>query len=139
MQGKGRLYLLIGVAVILVAAAGLYWTNRDPGVPKPTDTATIEGVCLACKQEVKATYHATERQPAVCPLCGERAVYGLHYCFDCKLRFVPNLEPAPDGGPPRKPIVTTCPVCGGSNVSGYIPIDPEQKDAELAPLPKWPQ
>jgi len=138
MSSKNRQIALGAVALVVLVAAVIVTVARTSGGGGPSDTFTVDGICLACKQPVTAKYHCSERLPAVCPLCGERAVYGTYYCFDCGRRFVPHLVPASDGGPPVMPMIPTCSACGGHNVVGYLPEDPDQRGAEWAPLPEWP-
>jgi DNA-directed RNA polymerase subunit RPC12/RpoP len=139
MPASGRRNLLLGgLAVVLLAlAAYLYFSRAGTGADLP-DQYTINAVCLACQQEARITASMGERQPLVCPHCGERAAYSWYYCFNCNKLVIPNLEPAPGGGPPRIPIIPHCPICG-AEVGSYMPEDPLQKPtSEHAPLPKWP-
>jgi hypothetical protein len=137
VQENKRQIVLGGVAIVLLVVAGWYWFARASGPPAPSSTFTLDGICLACGKDVTATYKAGEGQPATCPLCGKRAVYGTFYCYNCKQRFVPELEPRPGGGPPKMPMIPVCPTCGGTNVAGYIQQDPEHAAAQRGPLPKW--
>ena len=138
MSQKGRQAALGVLAVVLLAAAVVIYVARTSGGTGTSETFTIDGICLACQQPVTVKYHCSERLPAVCPLCGERAVYQTYYCYDCRKRFVPDLVPASDGGPPALPMIPSCPLCGGRYVAPYLAVDPDHQDAEWAPLPKWP-
>lgn len=137
MNPRTRQILLATIALAAFGAAAYVMFGREkPAVPG--NTVTLDGACLACRQLVTVEYPAAQRQPANCPKCGQRAVYGTFICGKCKIRFVPRLEQSSDGGPPRMPMIATCTVCGGLNACGYIRMDPEHQAAKLAPLPKWP-
>lgn len=137
MQGNAR-PIWLGVALVaLLGATGYYYFERAKAPPAPGHDVTLHGFCLACQQEVTASYVAGEPQPAVCPLCGERAVYSVYFCEHCGMRIVPVLDPAPPGGLPRLPMFPKCPRCGGA-ASAYMPYDDEHRLAPMGPLPDWP-
>lgn len=137
MTQNTRQLLMGGGAVVILGIAALVFFSRSAGTKAPSETFTLDGICLNCKVPVVATYHASERQPAICPKCNKRAVYDSFVCEQCKLRFVPRLEDAGDGGPPKMPIIATCPKCGGMRNEGFIAKDPEHQATTLAPLPPW--
>ncbi len=131
-----RLLGLAGIAAVLLVIAIYVYGSRESGPPAPGSTVTLEGICLACKTPVDATYESKDGQPAVCPKCKARAVYATSYCENCKIRFVAALEPVP-GKPPKLPMIPSCPICGKPATS-YRSYDPDQAQAKLGPLPKWP-
>lgn len=129
----------LGLAVLVVAifgAAGWMFFHQRERTRKIPGTFNISGVCLNCKTSGEFTYKAGERQPLVCPKCGQRAVYQWFYCPKCRMRLVPPLEPDPAGGPPRLPLMARCPKCGTPIVQ-WIPEDPDQKPIGDMPLPEW--
>lgn len=137
MQSGQRLISLGAIAVILAGVVGFYYYRRSDAPPPPGKTITLNGICLACRKEVTVTHHFRERQPIVCPECGEQAVYGTCYCPHCKLRVIPKFDPPVGGEPPRVPMIRECRFCGGRTIA-YIPFDPEHQKAPLGELPKWP-
>lgn len=138
MGDSARRNIVLGgsVIVLFALAAYLYFSRAGAQAELPQEY-TIDGVCLACQQEARITASFDEPAPSACPHCGERAVYPWMYCFDCKKRFIPNLEQR-GSGPPRYPIVPSCRACGSRNVGQYVPEDPLQKPIGDAPLPEWP-
>lgn len=138
MTEKTRNLALGSSAVVMLAvAAWLFWgyATRSGSLPS---TFVINGVCLACKTEARVAIQADEREPCVCPSCGERAAYGWQYCSKCDFRFIPKLVPADDGGPPRVPPIAVCPNCGSNATGAYVPQDPRVRLKGTAPLPPWP-
>ena len=97
--GLGALAVaLLGVAVFVFATR----TGEREAFP---NVYQMEGVCLSCRQEGRASYKQGERPPAECPNCGQRTVYQWTFCFECNTRFVATPVPSNDGGPPRPPVV----------------------------------
>lgn len=139
MAGSTRRSLVLGAtAVVLLAlAAYLYFSRADAGSAALPDEYTVHAVCLACRQEARISAPIRQSPPLVCPHCGERAAYSWFYCERCRKRVIPNLQPAPDGGPPKIPMIATCRLCG-SPVGTYIPESPEHQPIGDAPLPEWP-
>jgi len=139
MPASPRRNILLGVTtvVLLVAAGYLYFSRAGAEAELPQEY-TVDGVCLACGQEVHVVAKITDPQPYVCSSCGERAVYTWLYCYDCNKRFVPRLQASPGGGLPNLPVIPSCSECGSSNVSQYVPADATQQAVGDAPLPDWP-
>lgn len=128
----------VGVIAVALIAFAVYRFGRAGGAAPIPSQYTIEGVCLACKNEVRADASLNQPQPLRCPSCGQDAVYEWMYCNACKKRFVPNLARPDPQGPPRVPVVPSCSACGSTNVTAYIPEDPTQQPVGDAPLPPWP-
>lgn len=134
-----RKIVLGSAALAIIALAVVLYAVRGGADAELSNRFTIRGVCLETGQEVVVTYTVGERAPFVNPATGRRTVYTWYYCRDCNKRFVPELLPASDGGPPRLPVIPACPLCGGTNMTGWTPDDPDQAaPAGDAPLPKWP-
>lgn len=131
-----RVLVLGTVALVLLGIAVYIYASGRSGPPAPTSTVTLDGICLACKSAVTTTYRSKDGQPATCPKCGQRAVYGTSYCETCGIRFVAQLEPVA-GGLPKLPMIPMCPKCNAAATS-YRSYEPEQQQAKLGPLPKWP-
>jgi hypothetical protein len=131
--------IVLGAAAVLMlaVAAWMFWGYATSSDALPS-TFTLDGICLACKKEAHVAIQAGEREPCVCPTCGERAVYGWQHCSECGFRFIPELVPAADGGPPRVPPIATCANCGSSATGAYFPQDPPVQVKGDAPLPPWP-
>jgi hypothetical protein len=123
-------------AGVVLVLAGVFYLRSTGNARSLPDEYNIDGVCLNCHESGEFTYATEQRQPLVCPKCGERAVYSWFYCPKCRKRFVPNLERR-DGGPPRLPIVPTCTECGAM-AGTYMKEDPVQDPVGDAPLPEWP-
>ncbi|MCG3127753.1 MAG: hypothetical protein CHACPFDD_02625 [Phycisphaerae bacterium] len=132
--------LILGVIGILAIGGAIWMFVAKPGAPKPfPDTLNFDGICLKCRQDVSASAKREQRAPWECPTCKERSVYPWMFCHGCKKLFIPRLEAASDGGPPKMPVVPVCTGCGGSRTGSYYPDDPEQQDvAGRVDLPKWP-
>lgn len=122
----------IVVAIVLFARGGA----QSRAVPKDY---TIEGVCLACREEAQITQPLGEYAPFPCPHCGKQAVYPWFYCYDCNRRFVPELVRPEPNGPLRLPMGPRCTACRSNHVGQYDPQWPTQHPIGDAPLPKWEQ
>jgi hypothetical protein len=139
-MSSGKKNLLLGAAVVaLLAAAGVILVTRGVGGgAKYPSGYVVHGVDLETKAEL--TIHATNKEgaPFVNPATGKRTVYPWFFCEDCRIRFVPDLVPRPDGGPPKLPMIPACPKCGKSGTP-WSPELPEQAEpAGDAPLPALP-
>ena len=88
MPRNTRQFVLGAIAVVLAGVVAVYYFTRSPAGPAPTGDVTLDGICLACQQDVMAHYKVGEEMPALCPKCGERAVYDAFYCSACKLRVI---------------------------------------------------
>jgi len=137
-MNKRNITLLAVLVLLAIGAAVYHYTRSSDAVPAPGRTQQFNGLCLACDEYVDATTTIEEGQPAVCPKCGERAVYATFVCPNCGIRFVPALQPRAGGGLPIPPVVPTCPKCGSASVMGYLPIDPDHEKAARGPKPDWP-
>ena len=145
--------LLLLLAVILLAIAGIkYFYPWDTSAHFPS-TKTIYGVCLETKDDVnKMTMPADEQPPYLNPKTKKRTVYPWYFCNDCRNKFayvrsVATTEPATEpseapGGVERQslpPQIAKCPLCKGLNTGSWTPEDPDQaKPAGAAPLPPLP-
>lgn len=136
MAEKQRNVLLGTVAVVAVLVALYMFFGFGSGRTRP-DTYAIQGVCLACQQEMEFSYAAGEREPFKCSGCGEMALYPWMYCYDCRKLFVPNLVRAGDGEPLRFPGHPSCPACRTQHVGTYVPKMPTQKPDGKLTLPTW--
>lgn len=96
----------------------------------------IAGVCLSCKQEVRAVYDGLEVAPFSCPKCKQHAVFPWFYCTKCHKRFA--ATPDKSSGQPRMPVQPRCQACGSTHFEAYYPGLTIQKVEGDAPLPKWP-
>lgn len=132
--------LILGAAaVVILGLALLLYLWRTPDKSQFTEFVA-PGVDLETGQEVRVTYKLGERAPFLNPATGKRTVYPWYFCEDCQKRFVPELVPSPDGGPPRLPPIPTCPLCGGSRAGVWMPDYPDHAQPKGdAPLPKLPQ
>ncbi len=129
---------LLGLLTVALFGVAGYLAFRGFSGPKGiVEKVESPGVCLACKQEVLASYKVGEAPPLVCSACGERAVFQWFYCYDCHRRFVPEPEPAPDGGF-GVPMYPKCYACGCQSVQQLIPNFQEHVPSGDANLPKWP-
>ncbi len=136
--GKKNLVLGGGALVLLAAAAVLLVTRGGGAQAKFPTGYVVHGVDFDTKTEV--TIHATNKDaaPYVNPATGKRAVYPWFFCEECRLRFVPALEPSRTGGPPKLPMIPACPTCGKAGTP-WSPEDPEQaQPTGDAPLPALP-
>lgn len=140
MNESTRKWAGIAVGVVAVGLAVYFFSRNTGDKDKYPRQLTVDGVCLACKQEVKARIKAvSDFAPYDCPNCKEMAVYPWFYCDNCRKRFVPELIPgAGHDGKPALPAAPKCSGCRSNLVMQYIPgfSPPPAGDA---PLPKWPQ
>jgi hypothetical protein len=136
-SGKKRTVILLSVAGVLLAVAAYRLFTGSRATAVLPSQYTVEGVCLACKGESRATQSVRERPPLECEKCKARALYFWFYCPDCGKQFVPELERRSEG-PPALPIVIRCPGCKSARGTQYEPNDPEQKPTGKLGLPKWP-
>jgi hypothetical protein len=131
--------ILGAAAVVILGLAVFLYFWRSPG-PSQFNEFVTPAVDLETGQELRVTYKLGERAPFVNPATGKRTVYPWYFCQDCRKRFVPDLVPSADGGPPRLPAIPICPLCGGSRTGGWMREDPDQAEpAGDAPLPKLPK
>lgn len=138
MSGQTRNLLLGGLAVTITGAAGyFFFSNRGSSGAVSATTYEFRGACLACKQPVQTTQHFDENFPLKCPKCGQAAVYPWYYCYQCKKRFVPELDRS-GSGPPRVPMGPRCTACGSDNVGLWVEKMTTQQPTGDATLPKWP-
>lgn len=135
--GAKRNAILISVVVVVGGVAAYRFIAAPGSKPDYPKQYTVQGVCLACKQESEATQGVTERPPLECSKCRQRALFYWFYCPDCKKQFVPELQRRTDG-PAGLPVVITCPGCRSARGEQYEPKDPDQKPVGKLPLPKWP-
>lgn len=140
MSESTRKRATLGVSIVVIGLAVYYSVRNSSNRDKYPQELTVDGVCLACKHEVKARIKATsEFAPYECPLCKEVAVYPWFYCDNCRMRFVPELIPgAGHDGKPALPASPKCTSCKSNLVTQYIPGFHPQP-AGNAPFPKWPQ
>lgn len=136
-----QLALGVTAGVILVVAIIYLMSSGGGGGVDLGGPVVFQGICLSCKELVEARYDPADGDtlPAYCPECGETAVYKAYYCLDTNKLFVPRLEPNPEGGPPKMPMIVRCPD-GEGEAELFIPQDPRMDpDAEIGFLPDWPQ
>lgn len=136
-QGKSRTVWLIAAIVVIVGSA--YFIFRESaGQEKFSRVTTVEGICLACKQEVQSRVStATDIPPYECPKCKQKAVLSWWYCHKCKKRIIPEVvRPAPGqigiAQPPR------CAQCKSQMIEIYVPGFYTQTPTGDGPLPKFP-
>lgn len=129
------LYGVLIVAGFGGAAYSFLWRSTAARI---SDTLTTQGVCLSCQREAAVRHAISEPAPHKCSACGQPAVYPLMYCFDCRKRFVPELVRTDPGGPLRIPPSFRCPGCRSSNVTQFIPDQPEMQPVGDLPWPRWP-
>jgi DNA-directed RNA polymerase subunit RPC12/RpoP len=135
MQGKER-YLVGGAAVVIIALACYFILAKSGGGSRFHTRLGVDGVCLACKQEVKVQVNTTtDFAPYKCPRCNEQAVVGWMFCTNCKKRFVPALERKGDGQA-RLPDALRCSGCKSPNVETFVPGLITQQPVGDVPLPK---
>lgn len=102
MTGKTRNLTLASSAVVMLAVAvWLFWSHASRRETLPS-TFAINGVCLACKAEARVAIQAGEREPCVCPACGER---GICVAALRRLRF--PLHPQAGARPRRRTAART--------------------------------
>jgi DNA-directed RNA polymerase subunit RPC12/RpoP len=135
---KGSRQLLLTAIIVVGFGAAAYSFLGRRGGPSIAKDFTEPGVCLSCKTEGEVTYPRAEAAPHRCPKCGAQAFYPYYFCFDCKKRFVPALVQRQPGEPLRLPLGIACTRCGSSNVSPFLPNQPDYEPSGDAPLPKWP-
>lgn len=140
MSDTTRKWAALGIAVVAITLATILFLRNASDHRKYPQELTVDGVCLNCKQEVKARVQATsDFAPYDCPSCKDTSVYPWFYCDNCRKRFVPELIPgAGKNGKPALPIAPKCTACKSNLVLQYIPgfSSPPVGDT---PLPKWPQ
>jgi hypothetical protein len=132
--------LLIGAAVIMLGFAAYRFLFSGGAEAKFPSEYTVQAVCLETQENLQIKYKPDQIAPFVNPKTGKRTVYPWYFCLTCKYKFVPDLVPAPDGGPPRMPVVPTCKHCGGQKAGSWNPQDPEEATpAGVCELPKLPK
>jgi DNA-directed RNA polymerase subunit RPC12/RpoP len=135
---KGPRQLVFGLIIVIGFGAAAYSLFGRRSGPTIAREFTETGICLSCKTEGEVTYPRGEVAPHRCPKCGAQAFYPYYFCFDCKKRFVPALVQRQPGEPLRLPLGIACTSCGSSNVSPFLPNEPDYEPVGDAPLPKWP-
>jgi hypothetical protein len=134
-----RKTILLGVLALLGVAAAARYLFFGTGGNQMPQRYSVNGVCLACKQEVTAgDYGIFDKFPLKCAKCNAQAVYNWHYCQTCNLRFVPVLAKTADGSPPPPPNMPPCPKCGGGATGTWDPNFYEGLKQGDLPLPPWP-
>lgn len=140
MNEKARQLVLGIVALMIVGVAiGLFFMRSEGDVTP--DEFRVNGVCLACQEEVGVEVSLSNPPPCKCPECGEVAVYRQYYCNDCQKVFVMPLTRRDRHGRPKPPRIPTCSDCGSGDVVVYPPLDPNAPEPEIKerlPLPPWP-
>ena len=138
MNPQKRKVIMGGVAIAAFVIAGVLLIRNMGAASTESTSVDVNGVCLACKKEVQASYPLVPA-PHQCPQCSAVAVYPWMYCRDCEMRFVPELEVR--DGVPRIPMIPRCPKCGGGQAEPWYPgIEQEFETTSKGdlPLPKWP-
>jgi DNA-directed RNA polymerase subunit RPC12/RpoP len=67
--------------------------------------------CLSCSEQFKVNLNVEARPPFACEKCGKPAAWFLWECEKCHTLFAP----APEGEPPRQPMMPKCPKCGSGS------------------------
>lgn len=130
-------YILVGVAILLLAFAAWRLTGRRSGKLNLSRPVLQPAVCLNCQQEIDVERPFGEAPPYKCPACDQRTACPWWYCYDCHWRFVPELRKTEDGRvrPEGNPV---CTHCGCANVSEWYPASGTQTPMGDAPLPHLP-
>ena len=139
MSKRQRTTLLGAVGIVAILAAGIVFFSSGRGAaPAIGKEFTTYGICLACKHEAQISYPRDEYPPHRCPSCGKQAFFPLFFCETCKKRFVPELVRSQATGRLRLPdAVSTCPGCGGGDLSLFIPEAQAEKPVGDLPWPQW--
>jgi hypothetical protein len=128
--------VILGIVAAVVAVLALVLYVVRSGSQTDVDYAgEMQGVDLATGEEVVlgSVDFVAERPPYVNPATGERTVYPWFFDTDTGRRFVPQLQPSPDG-PPRLPVVIQSPA-GNAGTPWYPGI---AEDYEVEPGPDYP-
>ncbi len=134
MNRKNAIYA--AVSLIAIIGAGVYAFRTTGKTTHLPTKASVNCVCLACRQLVHVETRVAIPPPYECPECGQTAVYPVFHCQKCNTYFVPPLTADPNDDAPRLPVVPVCPKCGNSNLgtfTGELDVSPDQ-----LVLPAWP-
>lgn len=138
MEKPQRNLILGGVAVLLLAiAAFVTFGGFGRGGEVPRENVSY-CVCLATGEEITVHHRLDEHPPFACGENGPRAAYPWLYCYDCNMRFVPELIRHRDTGEFVYPSHPVCPNCGSTSCGAYVPGLPTQDPVGDCPLPPWP-
>jgi|GEM_PF-772860 len=138
MTRRQRNIALVLIAAGLFAVAGyISFGGLTRGTPKLPHEHVSYCVSLATGKDVVVHHRLDETPPYRCPDTGQLAVYPWLYCRICRLRFVPHLARNETTGRLELPPNPTCPNCGGSNFTAYVPGMPGQQPVGDAKLPEW--
>ncbi len=139
MSARRNVILVVAAVALLGAAVLVYALRTREDLSLPSSYA-VYCACLETKQEVAITAKLTDPLPFANPTTGRRTVYPWWFCNDCRYRFVPAPVPDSHGGPPKPPMMATCPHCGssstGSWAKGLPDMDNPAGDCPLPPMPK---
>ncbi len=135
MATNQRTPLLVGVVVVLLGTSGYVLFSGGGDTGEIGKRVSSYGICLACQHEGPDEYAWGEQAPHECTECGAPAVYPLYQCYNCKQRFVPQLDRSTD--PPRVPSNIVCTGCGSSSVVPFIPEAMTEEPVGDV-LPAWP-
>ncbi len=138
MAAPQKNVLLTVIAVVALLGAGFMFFRGGGRASDAPDRIQLHGLCMSCKTESTTTVRFGTREPLPCPSCKADALYQWQFCPDCQKRFIPQLERQVAGEPMRVVIPIRCPVCGGSNVTVFMPGMYDASDIKGDhPLPKW--
>ncbi len=139
MANTTKQWAMGGFAVAALAVACYLLIGRSGAQAKYPSEKVVHCKDLKTGEERVVRTAVADPAPYRNPGTGERTLYPLYYCFECKHRFVPAPVPDPAGGPPKPPMIPVCTKCGASNSQPWFPEDPElAHPAGDADLPKLP-
>ena len=137
MEKMTRNATLVGVAIVALAIAAVVTFGgfgREGALPQAHISYCVS---LATGEDVVVEHQLDELPPYKCESSGELAVYPWLYCYDCNVRFIPDLVRDEETGLLRYPRFPVCPACGGDGFGSYVPELPNQQPIGDVPLPEW--
>lgn len=109
MSRGTQIALIVG---LLVLAGGIYYL-RAGNVNDLTSNREVNAhlQCAACQKEFDTNLDVADIPPFACEQCGKKEAWPVWECGKCQHRFTP----APEGQPPRQPMMPKCPKCGSTS------------------------
>ena len=109
----------LAAAVVILGLAVVLYVARSGDGDRPTDRTDFQSrlKCAACGEDFVANLQIGAELPHACTKCGKKDAWPLWQCGGCSHLFVPSAS----GQPPRQPVMTPCPKCGGQS-TGFAPV-----------------